>query len=221
MGQFLTSQAAKQQEAGRTGKKKKEGRRGEEGEAQESSQLSSAEESESSSFQLTPAVEDRPQEARAVDSPGTGRHDALSIADNIKVELGTLDLKWEGQRVTAFFLNQITLGASPSSAESRISHGARASDTGGHLRSPPRRTTSAGNRYPAAEVQSLRNVFMGRELGDCPPLGNNTAEYGKPRAQRRERDDRPPGAQGSRRARAKPEKASGSAAGQTHARGDL
>ena len=83
--------------------RKKEGRRGEEGEAQESSQLSSAEESESSSFQLTPAVEDRPQEARAVDSPGTGRHDALSIADNIKVELGTLDLKWEGQRVTAFF----------------------------------------------------------------------------------------------------------------------
>ena len=121
--------------------------------------------------------------------------------------------------MTAYFINQITLGASPSSAESRISHGARASAAGGHLRSPPRRTTSAGN--PAAEVQSLRNVFMGRELGDCPPLGNNTAEYGKPRAQRRKRDGRPPGAQGSRRARAKPEKARGSAAGQTHARGDL
>ena len=95
------------------------------------------------------------------------------------------------------------------------------SDASGHLRSPPRRTTSAGNRYIAAKVQSLRNVFMGRELVDCPPLGNNTAEYGKPRAQRRKRDGRPPGAQGSRRARAKPEKARGSTAGQTHAPGDL
>ena len=73
---------------------------------------------------------------------------------------------------------------STSSSESGGENGPGTADTSSNVGPHPGRAAPASHGYAPSALQSMRDEFMGKQLGDCPPLGDYPPEHGVPRQDR-------------------------------------
>ena len=187
MGQFLAKQVAKHgdADAGTKKKKKKVKRRrtpkGGKGQAQ--LQLKGGERLFEFSAGPSPggqrALEDSPKETRAAHSLSPQRNDPLLSGQDRGGRSG-VEVGW----TESHSVLEPDYSRSTSSSESGGENGPGTADTSSNVGPHPGRAAPASHGYAPSALQSMRDEFMGKQLGDCPPLGDYPPEHGVPRQDR-------------------------------------